>query len=95
VLVSARYSPDGRRLEQVRGFARQGAVWSDQRLFGRDELIGLIRSGKRVAIGKPAGLEGDLLVGPRVRLSSDGPEAEWLAVNRGRVDRDELLLPLF
>ena len=95
MLVSVRYRADGRTLEYARGYARQGVVWSDQRLFTRGQLMQLIHSGARVAIGRVANLEGDFVVTGRVKLAAEAGKQELLAVDGVRSDHDDLGLPLF
>jgi hypothetical protein len=95
VLVSVRYRGEGRTLEYARGYARQGAVWGDLRLYTREQLLQMIRAGSRVATGRVAPLEGDFIVTGRVRLTAGQGTDEVLAVDGARSDRDKLGLPLF
>ncbi len=95
MLVSVRYRAEGRTLEYARGYARQGGVWSDLRLFAREQLLQMIRSGSRVATGRVAPLEGDFVVTGRVKLTAGQGTEELLAVDGARSDRDNLELPLF
>jgi len=95
VLVSVRYRAEGRTLEYARGYARQGAVWSDLRLLTREQLLQMIRSGSRVATGRVATLEGDFVVTGRVKFTAGQEAEELLSVDGVRSDRDNLGLPLF
>ena len=95
MLVSVRYRGEGRTLEYARGYARQGAVWSDLRLFTREQLLQLIESGSRVATGQVADLEGDFVVTGRVKLATNQANGALLVVNGARSDQDNLGLPLF
>jgi len=95
VLVSVRYQGEGRMLEYARGYARQGRVWSDLRLFEREQLLQMIRSGSRVATGRAAPLEGDLIVTGRVQLTAGQGTEEVLTVDGARSERDNLELSLF
>ena len=95
MLVSVRFRADGRTLEYARGYSRQGAVWSDLRLFAREQLLQLIGSGSRVATGQVAALEGDFVVTGRVKLVENRERGTLLAVDGVRSDQDNLGLPLF
>ena len=95
MLVSVRYRADGRALEVARGYSRQGAVWSDLRLFTREQLVQLIESGSRVSTGRAADLEGDYIVTHRVKLVAVEDGAALLAVDGVRGSQDNLGLPLF
>ena len=95
MLVSVRYQANGRTLEYARGYSRQGAVWSDLRLFTREQLLQLIESGSRVATGQVADLEGDFVVTGRVKLVTNQANGALLVVNGARSDQDNLGLPLF
>ena len=95
VLVSVRYQVGGRLLQYGRGYARQGAVWSDLRLFKREQLLEMIRSGARVVTGRVAKLEGDFELTRRVILRTIDSGQELIAIDGGSDHRDELELPLF
>ncbi|MGH2621545.1 MAG: hypothetical protein ACRDHG_13410 [Anaerolineales bacterium] len=95
MLVSVRYRAAGRTLEYARGYSRQGTVWSDLRLFTREQVLQLIEAGSRVATGRVAPLEGDFVVTGRVKLVADQASGALLAVDRVRSDQDNLGLPLF
>ncbi|MEK6588057.1 MAG: hypothetical protein AABY97_04370 [Chloroflexota bacterium] len=95
VLVSVRYQADGRLLQYVRGYARQGAVWSDLRLIDREQLLEMMGSGARVLTGRVTNLEGDFELTRRVTLRSIDSGQELLAVDGVSNPRDELELPLF
>ena len=70
-------------------------MWSDLRLFTREQLLQLIESGSRVATGQVADLEGDFVVTGRVKLATNQANGALLVVNGARSDQDNLGLPLF
>jgi len=70
-------------------------VWSDLRLFTREQLLQLIESGSRVATGQVADLEGDFVVTGRVKLVANQASGALLMVDGARSDQDNLGLPLF
>ena len=93
VIDGARYTPDG-RLSLARGWERRGEVWGDWVLFDRDQLIGHLRRGKRVVIGRAGELPGDFVVEVPVQLlRSNGFEV--LLVHGKPTKNDDLGVPLF
>ena len=70
-------------------------MWSDLRLFTREQLLQLIESGSRVATGQVADLEGDFVVTGRVKLVANQASGALLMVDGARSDQDNLGLPLF
>ena len=70
-------------------------MWSDLRLFTREQLLQLIESGSRVATGQVADLEGDFVVTGRVKLVANQASGTLLMVDGARSDQDNLGLPLF
>jgi hypothetical protein len=51
VIEAVRYAPGG-KIALVRTFERRGAVWSDQVLLERQELIERLKKGKRFVTGQ-------------------------------------------
>lgn len=99
VLLSARYQRDGNRIAVARGIERRGAVWSDLKLFDRQQLLNLLHAGRHVAVGRPAQLEGDVeLVEEVIALDVEGA-GPMLRLDGGRPQfseaRDLLDLPRF
>lgn len=94
VLTSVRLRPEGGRLMLARGYERHGVVWSDLKLFGRDELLERLRRGARVAVGETAKLPGDFATRGRVRVHGQGPAAR-LGLNGAGDGAEDLDLPLF
>jgi hypothetical protein len=91
VLTSARYAGGGSRLAQARGFERRGDVWSDTLLYDRETLVGRLRAGQRIVVGREASLPGDYEVGQSVDLM----DGEWIVVGGGDGGRDDLGVPLY
>ncbi len=71
VIEAVRCAPDG-RLAIARVYERRGAVWSDEFLLERKDLVQRLKQGKRFVIGtRKAYLGGVFDVGKPVRLIED------------------------
>lgn len=90
VLVDARYDADRGRLSLVRGYERRGDVWSDLLLLDRDSLIGRLRAGSRVFVGKLKDLPGDFELFARVHLNGESE-----SIRSGANESEDLGLPIF
>jgi hypothetical protein len=75
VVEAAHYSAGG-QLEWVRGFERRGPAFSDRVILQRDDLIGLLKAGKRVLTGRRIPqMAGTFEVGDRIEVrQSNGKE---------------------
>jgi hypothetical protein len=51
VVESVRYTPEG-KIELVRVYLRRGPTWSDIVLLPREDFIHILRSGKRMMVGR-------------------------------------------
>jgi hypothetical protein len=93
VLVAVRYDDDHTVL-LAQGFARQGSVWGDQKLFGRDAILTGLNDGEKVVTGKLSYLPGDFDVFETVRAEKINGSSRLLADGEEGVG-DLLGLPLF
>ncbi len=51
VVEAVRYSPEG-QLKLVRVYLRRGATWSDRMLLTRGDFLDILKTGKKMMIGK-------------------------------------------
>jgi hypothetical protein len=94
ILVAIRLESAGKWVEVAQGYERRGVVWSDMKLFSRDEIIARLEAGDRVFTGKLGSLEGDFDLSNRVHLEK-GREDVRLLVRENSSSGDDLELPLF
>ncbi len=93
VLVAVRYDDDHKVL-LAQGFARQGPVWGDQKLFGREAIMTDLEDGENVVTGELSYLPGDFEVYGTVRIEKTNGSSRLLASGEEGVG-DLLGLPLF
>ncbi len=93
VLVAVRYDDDHTVL-LAQGFARQGPVWGDLKLFGREAIIAGLENGEKVVTGELSYLPGDFDVVGTVRAEKINGSSRLLADGEEGVG-DLLGLPLF
>ena len=93
VLVAVRYDDDHKVL-LAQGFARQGLVWGDRKLLGREAIMTGLDGGENVVTGEPSYLPGDFDVVGTVRAEKTNGSFRLLADGEEGVG-DMLGLPLF
>ena len=71
VIEAVRYDPGG-IISVARAYERRGAVWSDQILLERKDLVGKLKQGKRFVTGvRKTSLGSVFDTGPAVQYTSD------------------------
>jgi len=51
VVEAVRYTADG-RIDLLRGYLRIDSTYTDRRIFTRDEIVALLKKGKKVSAGQ-------------------------------------------
>ncbi|MDX1601187.1 MAG: hypothetical protein R3191_06710 [Anaerolineales bacterium] len=75
LVTAARYDSETGELKMAQGYEPMGYVWSDIRLYSREELIQRIRDGQKIAYGDDVRLATDFEVRGEVTLvERDGDE---------------------
>ncbi len=95
VVESVRYAPDG-KVKLIRVYLRRGPTWSDRMLLTREDFLDILRSGKRMVLGKRVEfMAGTFDVSQPVQVKgSDGQE--YLYTSKAVEGRDNLEgAPLF
>ena len=89
VIEAVRYKPEG-RVEWVRAYLRRGPTFSDHVLLQRQELIELLKSGKRFMTGRRVELRGSTfeVVEPVQVLEKNGRSV--LVTGNIKSDQDNL-----
>jgi ABC-type ATPase involved in cell division len=90
VLEAIRIEEGSRKIQFIRGFRRRGVVWGDWQLFDTSEVVDFLRSGLRVATGRPGSLQGDFEIIAKVQLH--GKNGDQKLIVEG--DEQHLGLPL-
>jgi len=86
VIEAVRYSPGG-KIDLVRTFERRGAVWSDQVLLERQELVDRLKKGKRFVTGQREDyLGGVFQTGAAVRYVDQHIVTEGLAAGQDHLN---------
>ncbi len=93
VLVAVRYDDDHKVL-LAQGFTRQGLVWGDQKLLGREAILTGLDDGEHVVTGELSYLPGDFDVYGTVRAEKTNGSSRLLSDGEEGVG-DMLGLPLF
>ncbi len=89
VIEAVHYGADG-QVETVRYYERRGAVFSDRKLIGRDELISLLKARKVFVIGTRKPFQGaSFETGNAVRLAGAAGR-EVLTTANTPSDKDHL-----
>lgn len=89
VIEAVHYTADG-QVDWVRGYMRQGQIWTDRIILRRQGLIEAIKSGKQMMIGKRVEfMAGTFEVSQPVQVvGSNGHE--FLSTTKDNVDKDHL-----
>ncbi len=90
VVVAVRYAPDG-RVGWVRAYTRRGPTFSDHVMIRRDDLVDMIKAGKRFVVGQRIALMASTFeVGEAVRvIQSEDQEILISGANSSKQDRLE------
>ncbi len=87
VIEAVHYSADG-KVDWVRAYLRRGPTWSDRIILKRQELVDMIRSKKRMMIGKRVEfMAGTFEVAGPVQLAGSAG-SEWLVASSASADRN-------
>lgn len=89
VIESVRYTPDG-KISQVRLYPRVGDTYADRQLLTRDQLLALLKAGKRVVVGQRVPLMASTFhTGSEIKLVKQAA-GEIIAAPGAAGERDEL-----
>ncbi|MGA9532640.1 MAG: hypothetical protein WBR18_07995 [Anaerolineales bacterium] len=94
IVVAARYESGSHRLQDAKAYQSAGQVWTDVQLFSRQDLVDLLQSGKKIAIGRFVDLAADFELSGHVRLLGSNGETH-LRADDNSTEGDDLGVPLF
>ena len=89
VIEAVHYAPDG-QVEWVRVYLRRGPTWSDRLILPRQELIDVIKAGRKMVAGSRVEFMAGTfeVTNPIKVVGSSGKET--LSISNGSSDRDNL-----
>ncbi len=94
IVIAARYRTEDGLLDIAQVYERSGPIWGDVKLLNRSQLSVIIKSGRRVVIGRLSDLQGDFEVLGQLKLVGNNG-SETLVVGDSVASHDELQVPLF
>ncbi len=94
LITAARYEPETGELRMAQGYEPIGQVWSDIRLYTREDLIERLKAGRHVGFGGNVRLATDFEVRGKVGLHERDGGTILLAEGRSS-DTDDLGVPFF
>ena len=62
VIIAARYSKSGKKLDCGQAYVRSGPIWSDIQLLDRKDLIQRLEDKQKVVTGRPTEIPGEFEV---------------------------------
>ncbi len=94
IIVAARYRTEDGMLDIAQVYERRGPSWGDVKLLNRSQISVIIKSGRRVVIGRLSEVQGDFdALGQLKLVGRNG--SEILVVGNNVASHDELQVPLF
>lgn len=94
LITAARYDSETGKLRMVQGYEPMGQVWSDIRLYTREDLIERLQEGKHIAFGSNVRLATDFEVRGRLQLRQRDGDTILLAEGSSS-ESDDLGVPRF
>lgn len=94
LLTAVRYDPASGQLLYAKGHEPRGHVWTDHRLYLREELVRRLQAGEVVAIGRTKDLGNDFEQEGLLRLEQ-GEDGPLLLADGAHGSSDNLGLPRF
>lgn len=94
LVTAARYDPESGKLRLAQGYEPMGYVWSDIRLYTREDLMRRLREGQKISYGADVRLATDFQVDGQLELVELDGEERLMAEGRAS-ESDDLGVPLF
>ena len=94
VIVAARYSKSGKKLDCGKAYVRRGPIWSDIQLLDRKDLIQRLEDKQCVVTGRPTEIPGEFEVFNHLLPYGQDEVLTFQAHEMGSTG-DDLGLPLF